>query len=101
MALPQTWVITKISHLYWDITETYIPVRGRIKGKTGLYGRFYQAITKLLPSRQIVHSTHKAVYLAPANIHINHLLVHSGWVSLITGMEKGLDWTGMEWNNTE
>ena len=35
-------------------------------------------ITKLLPSRQITHSTQQVVYLAHANIHTNHLLVYSG-----------------------
>ena len=34
-----------------------------------------QVITKLLPSRQIVHSTQQIVYLAHANMHSNHLLV--------------------------
>ena len=23
------------------------------------------------------------------------------WVSLITGLEYGLEWNGMDWNNTE
>ena len=32
-------------------------------------------ITKLLPSRQIVHSILQVVYLAHANMHTNHLLV--------------------------
>ena len=32
-------------------------------------------ITKLLPSRQIVHSTQQVVYLVHANMHTNHLLV--------------------------
>ena len=33
-----------------------------------------RVITKLLPSRQIVHSTKQVVYLAHANMHTNHLL---------------------------
>ena len=37
-----------------------------------------RVITKLLPSREIVHSTQQVVYLAHANMHINHLLVYSG-----------------------
>ena len=37
-----------------------------------------RVITKLLPSRQIVHSTQQVVYLAHANMHTNHLLVYSG-----------------------
>ena len=35
-------------------------------------------ITKLLPSRQIVHSAQQVVYLAHVNMHTNHLLVYSG-----------------------
>ena len=35
-------------------------------------------IAKLLPSRQIVHSTQQAVYLAHPNMHTNHVLVYSG-----------------------
>ena len=34
-----------------------------------------RVITKLLPSRQIVHSTQQVVYLAHANVHTNHLLI--------------------------
>ena len=53
--------------------------------KTGQYGsyspgnNFPQLITKLLPSRQIVHSTQQVVYLAHANMHTHHLVVHSGY----------------------
>ena len=56
-------------------------MRGRIKGKTGLHGIYglygTYVITKLLPSRQIVHSTQQVVYLAHVNMHTNHLLVYS------------------------
>ena len=38
-----------------------------------------QVMTKLLPSRQIVHSTQQVVYLAHAKMHTNHLLVYFGF----------------------
>ena len=43
---------------------------GGSKEKTGLYGSYS-------PVDLNGHSTHKAVYLAPAHMHTNHLLVHS------------------------
>ena len=37
---------------------------------------YTEIITKLLSSRQTVHSTQQVVYLAHANLHTNHLLVY-------------------------
>ena len=51
-----------------------------------------QGITKLLPSRQIVHSTQQVVYLAHANMHANQGLYNT-WTLDWTGPWTGL-WTG-------
>ena len=51
---------------------------GRSKEKQDNMVVIPRVITKLLPSRQIVHSTQQVVYLAHANMHTNHLLVYSG-----------------------
>ena len=37
-----------------------------------------KAQLQLSPVDLSMHSTHKAVYLAPANMHTNYLFVHSG-----------------------
>ena len=47
-----------------------------------------QVITKLLPSRQIVHFTQQVVYLAHANMHTNHLLVYSGCLTIVNKCYK-------------
>ena len=56
-----------------------IPVHGRVKEQTELYGIAITNYSSYSPVNLNRHSTHKAIYLAPANMHTNHhLLTYSG-----------------------
>ena len=69
---------SKIFHNIAALIAISIPVVGESKKKLDYMVVITWVITKLLPSRQIVHSTQQVVYLAHANMHTNHLLVYSG-----------------------